>query len=478
MATAWQRYLVVGMLAVGVDLLLPVGLGRDGVYCLVAASGAGAVAASVRWNRPDHPRAWHLLAAGMASWVLGIALRSWHTHTSGGEWFPSLADVAFLAAYPLITGALLLFARSRGRERWPTAVLDSAIMTIAAGMIAWVFLIQPIWVAPGQSTLTRLVAIVYPVANVLLLGAFVRLANAPGPGRIVSRVLAGSIGAMLIAQGLTRAMASVPVLDVHSSEIDSVWLVVFVLAGAAALHPSTRVLSSPAADTEDAMHVGRVVVLAAVTMTGPGILVKELIAGDPLQAWTVILASALLMLLILARMVRLVRQLQAQAQRVIQLADTDHLTGLANRRALYGQAEERLSDPGRSLALLLLDLDRFKEVNDSLGHHVGDLLLVETGARLRQHLQTGDMVARLGGDEFAVLLENAGPEQATALAGTLSAALSETFALDGIEVHTAVSIGIAVVSGRRFRPEHADAQGRHRDVRRQGLRWRRPRLRT
>ena len=195
------------------------------------------------------------------------------------------------------------------------------------------------------------------------------------------------------------------------------------------------------------MHVGRVVVLAAVTMTGPGILVKELIAGVPLQAWTVVVASALLMLLILARMVRLVRQLQTQAQRVVQLADTDHLTGLANRRALYGQAADRLSDPGRSLALLLLDLDRFKEVNDSLGHHVGDLLLVEAGARLREHLRAGDMLARLGGDEFAVLLEDAGPEQATAVARTLSAALSATFALDGIELHTAVSIGIALFPG-------------------------------
>ena len=67
-----------------------------------------------------------------------------------------------------------------------------------------------------------------------------------------------------------------------------------------------------AADAEDTMHVGRVVVLAAVTMTGPGILVKELIAGVPLQAWTVVVASALLMLLILARMVRLVRQLATE----------------------------------------------------------------------------------------------------------------------------------------------------------------------
>ena len=222
MSTVWRRYLLIGLLAVAVDLLVPVGLGRDVVSCLLAASGTGAVAASVRRNRPDHPRAWYLLAVGMACWVLGMALHSWDAHSGRLAAFPSRADVAYLAAYPLVIGALLLFARSRGRERWPTAVLDGAIMTIATGMIAWVFLIQPIWVATGEATLARLVAVAYPVANVLLLGTFVRLANAPGPGRLVSRVLAGSVGAMLLAHGLTRAMASAPVLDVHSATIDTV----------------------------------------------------------------------------------------------------------------------------------------------------------------------------------------------------------------------------------------------------------------
>jgi diguanylate cyclase (GGDEF)-like protein len=128
-----------------------------------------------------------------------------------------------------------------------------------------------------------------------------------------------------------------------------------------------------------------------------------------------------------------------------QQATTDYLTGLPNRRALYVQAAMRMASPQhRRQALLLLDLDRFKEVNDSLGHHIGDQLLIQVGARLGQHLRAEDLLVRLGGDEFAVLLEDAGHNQAAAVAVKLCAALNEPFHLEDIAVHSAVSIGIAL----------------------------------
>jgi diguanylate cyclase (GGDEF)-like protein len=95
-------------------------------------------------------------------------------------------------------------------------------------------------------------------------------------------------------------------------------------------------------------------------------------------------------------------------------------------------------------ALLLLDMDRFKEVNDSLGHQLGDQLLIQVGARLGGHLRDADLLVRLGGDEFAVLLGDADHEQAAAVAVKLCAALAEPFTLEEIAVHSSVSIGIAL----------------------------------
>ncbi|MDQ5840507.1 MAG: EAL domain-containing protein, partial [Chloroflexota bacterium] len=132
-------------------------------------------------------------------------------------------------------------------------------------------------------------------------------------------------------------------------------------------------------------------------------------------------------------------------------ATHDSLTGLANRRGLYTDAQARLmKSPGRRRALLMLDLDRFKEVNDSLGHHAGDQLLVEVGARLRGEVRGADLLARLGGDEFAVLLEDAGYDEAVSVAQNLRATLAEPFTalagsstLGSLTLHSTVSIGIA-----------------------------------
>src|SRR5450830_1025113 len=438
MTSLWGQYLFVGVLVAAADVLLPAGIGRDALYCLVVSSGAAAMVVGARRNRPAEPIAWYLIAAGMGSWALGGALYAWLEVAGRVDAHVSPADAFYLATYPLVAGGLLLFARSRGPELRPTALLDSAIVTVGVGLLSWVFLIEPSLVTARGPLLGRLVAIAYPLGNVLLFGALVRFAKAPGVGRAVSRVLAILDGTMLAFQSLVQASALVPGIDVRPSLLDPRLLVAFVLAGAAALHPSMRMFSAPAPGRAETMRAGQLVGLAAALLIGPAILVGELVAGVRPHAGAVAVASALLVLLVLVRMVRMVRRVQDQAT-------TDDLTGLPNRRALYLQAGIRLEDPlGRRQALLMLDLDRFKEVNDSLGHHVGDELLVQVGVRLGEHLRVGDLLVRLGGDEFAVLLEGDDHDQAAVVAGKLRAALAEPFALVGMAVHSTVSIGIAL----------------------------------
>ena len=127
----------------------------------------------------------------------------------------------------------------------------------------------------------------------------------------------------------------------------------------------------------------------------------------------------------------------------------DHLTGLPNRVLLHerlGQVLDR-AGPGRTVAVLFLDLDRFKAVNDSLGHAWGDVLLVETAARLQAAARPRDLVARLGGDEFVVVCADLDdPAEAGVVARRLLAAVVEPVSHDGRTVAVSTSIGIATVS--------------------------------
>ena len=133
----------------------------------------------------------------------------------------------------------------------------------------------------------------------------------------------------------------------------------------------------------------------------------------------------------------------------------DALTGLPNRTLFRDQAAEsmgaRRHGAGTVSAVLLIDLDRFKEINDTLGHHIGDLLLKEVGPRLRQAVRDDDMVARFGGDEFAIFLHDVGSaELALEVAGRARAALSDPFLVEDLLLHVEGSIGIAL------NPEHGD----------------------
>jgi len=151
------------------------------------------------------------------------------------------------------------------------------------------------------------------------------------------------------------------------------------------------------------------------------------------------------------------------------LAHHDPLTGLANRFSLYLRLEQAIEDMKRqhgALAVLFLDLDRFKNINDSLGHHVGDALLVQVGQRLRYAVRQSDVVARLGGDEFVIVLNNIScANDAARVSETLLKTLSQPYRVGEHELHAIPSIGISLFPQDNAEPtellRHADAAMYH-----------------
>ena len=145
---------------------------------------------------------------------------------------------------------------------------------------------------------------------------------------------------------------------------------------------------------------------------------------------------------------------KASEQRIRYLATHDALTGLANRAKFLDQMNTSLLIARRHrtrLALLFLDLDRFKEINDTLGHAAGDQLLIAAAARMRQALRASDLLARQGGDEFMILLHDIhSMEEARGVAEKIRLATNQPFMLEGTERLVSVSIGIALY------PEHGE----------------------
>ncbi|WP_236831042.1 bifunctional diguanylate cyclase/phosphodiesterase [Blastococcus sp. KM273128] len=211
-------------------------------------------------------------------------------------------------------------------------------------------------------------------------------------------------------------------------------LVILCLAVAATCR-SRR--SAPRPADAGAATIGAFVVILAATGT---LAVGALVDATPLGIWCAG-AAAVGAGLRMAVNVRDLAQLTATRREAL----TDELTGLANRRALLRHVEE-LTAEGTPVALALLDVDKFKEVNDALGHAAGDELLGLVARRLEPALRAGDLLCRLGGDEFAVVaaLEPQDPQTEAALAlGTrLHGCMTAPFPVEGMVVHVSASIGV------------------------------------
>jgi len=447
----WLAYLAAGVLGVVLHSLLETGsLPQSFLYDGIGASAIIVTLVGVWALRPDRPAPWLLMAAGQALFVAGDL--TWNYFEIVGEDpFPSIADVLYLGGYPFIALGLFLLIRRRMAGGDRGGVIDAAILTTAVAILSWTFLIQPQLAIADIDALSLGISLAYPLADLLLIGVAMGLLTTPG-ARTVSFTLLGTSLLLLLVGDQLYAIQNLEGSYVSGGPIDSLYLVSYLLFGASALHPSMRRLTDPHPVVVTWLGLTRLACLAAAMVTGP-LLVTLGPAGD--GSLTVVAAgTAILSLLVLIRLAGLVGLLErdVSARRVLEARLTyqayhDPLTGLANRRRFVDDTTVALAarrEPG-SLAVLFLDLDDFKTVNDGFGHAAGDQLLAAVAERIRTSVRETDLAARLGGDEFGILLRGVPDVAYAADAATrLLESLEAPIEIGGVEVTAGASIGIAL----------------------------------
>jgi diguanylate cyclase (GGDEF)-like protein len=399
--------------------------------------GVIGLAASVRAARgPDLAararQAWRAMAASFAVLVASPPLLRLLDARGSGR----ADDVTHLVFVTGLLIALQLFplAPAKRRDRWKTA-LDATIVLVGGSMVLWYTAFGPYVQQHGLSGTVVVTAAVYPIADLALLLSVARvlLRGADGSARRPLRPLAAGILVLFAGD----ALHGHGVIALHSPWQFVCWITADALLAAAAVEqcrtasPRTRRPTRLSARylPFGAVGVAHVLMLTAVAQEGS------------FYPWGgLALGGAALSALVLFRQTLVQRESDEQAV-------TDGLTGLANRARFRATSERSLARgarTGRHSAVLVIDMNGFKEVNDTLGHKAGDLVLVAFAELLRGCVPAPGLPARLGGDEFAVVLTGlTHPAQAYEIAGRIAGATAP-IVIAGRLINLAASIGVAV----------------------------------
>jgi diguanylate cyclase (GGDEF)-like protein len=413
----------------------PAGLLSNTLYTM-----PGVMVAVRVWRTPGPSRAaWGFLAAGMLAYALGNLY--WYLVVRNLDPEPTMtaADPLWLAFYPCFGVALVLMLRRRLPRLSAPAWLDGVIAASAVAAMVSLPVLAAVEPADHWTPAGVIVNAAYPICDIVvagcLLGAWALC------GWRADRALLMLIAGMgLFAAGDTISMVLLwQGLDSGFAQLDVVWTLGLALLARAAYQPSA---AGGTATARPSMW------LSTALPSGLAFLCLSLLLHAAFADGSVLpVSSGLAGLAVTAAIVRMmvsVRSAEALGTARRQ-ARTDELTGLANRRHFVEHLDGHLTGrPDARVAVAFVDLDRFKEVNDSFGHDVGDSLLRLVGSRLRDSIDRPVLLARLGGDEFGLIMPGMGAEQAAVVVEAVLRTLREPFALPEVDLHVDASIGIAI----------------------------------
>jgi diguanylate cyclase (GGDEF)-like protein len=372
-----------------------------------------------------------LLAGGMTLWAAGSATVNAAEAVSTVT-FPSPSEVLFLLSYGGIAAFLLTEVPRRRRLPPLTLWLETMVVCGAVACVAAVVVVTPISLSFDRGGLVLLLAVLYPLIDLALatmvLGQLLLHQREPSlrtGGLVLGFVLLAAADSSFVLTLASESYASDVSLDV-------LWGASFAsIVMAACLRPGTA--PHPAAKERSA----RTLLIAGAIALGVLILSPREGVG-----WVLVAVAVVTLLSAGARMAVALRDAQGAAES-LRLSRTDELTGLPNRRAVLSDLDVALRDD-RPLGFMLLDLDGFKDINDSVGHGTGDALLILVARRLSETMGSQMSVARLGGDEFGIVVRESDPVSLVESAHGIRDLLRQPHQVDGLQVSIEVSIGITV----------------------------------
>ena len=492
---------LLGIAGVVVFLLCPRLVGVV-VFGLVMGSGVVAAAVGVRRHRPARAAGWWLLIAALAVSTMANTMFAIGFEIYGQAVFGSIVDGVYFLMYALLVAGLTVIVPRRSWAWTAAELADAGVVTVGVAAVWWTVVVQPYLHQPGTSTAMVGMWLVYAVCDLLVLTGLARLVFTIGFGRPAGGLLTGSVVALLAGDVVYFARVG---LDgyISVSNLDNVlWLSWALLFGSATLHPSVAGVSRVRRATGEARS-GRLLAFTGMAFLCPLMVVTGVQfthRHTTEVAWYDTLVPALLGAVISALLVvrlgllnrvalrraallhrqaaDLTKALADQAMLQRQLTHRtlhDPLTGLANRALLLERLERAMARRPvvGAPALLLIGLDGFADINDTLGHAAGDQILVELSHRLLDVLTDGDSLARVGTDEFALLLEDTHAGDAALLAARITAT-SRTipYLVDHREVVIPASVGYRVMdtsltaaealrdAGAALRAANADGRNR------------------
>jgi diguanylate cyclase (GGDEF)-like protein len=385
------------------------------------------------------------LGLGLMAWSLGDLVLAIESAGGATPTSPSVADAFYLCFYPITYVALMLLVRRKVGGLSAATWLDGAVAGVGAAAICAAFAFHDVSLSAGGGAASVAVNLAYPIGDVLLLGMVVA-GTAILPGRTKAPWLILAIGYTINAVGDTANLFHT---GIGSSRVGTLLDAVAWPTSILLISASMWIKSSPPKALTHERAPG-----FALPGLAAGAALMILFYGSMHHASRIALGLAAATLMIAgvraALSVISLREITEERRRQ---SITDQLTGLGNRRSLsqlLNAVLPQYADPqnqDRTLAFLYVDLNGFKEVNDSFGHAAGDELLRQLGSRLKGSLRNSDLLVRLGGDEFGVVLMDSDADLAATVAERLSARLEEPFIVAAVRARISASIGIAVVPG-------------------------------